>query len=395
MDATAGDVVVLVLVVGLRLVVPLLIPRFPLPAIVACLVVDGVDQTIFQTCLSHAFWDQIAGGYQGYDKALDVYYLTIAYTATMRNWTNYSAMRWAQGLWLYRLAGTTLFEVLHRSGNEDSWRWLLMVFPNTFEYFFIAIEIVRLRWDPRRLAPRRVAAVAIAIWVVIKLPQEWWIHVAKLDFTDVAGEHPWVLPSLLVIAAVALAAGWSMRSRLPAADWTWRVAAPPLPTDLRTPAERAGYRARYWRVFDLNLLEKAVLLALVCEVFAQILPGSQATDAQVASAVAVLAVVNTAIGLAFDRRHHSIEHTAAQFATLCALNVVTLEVLSLLSDRFDLDHALFFALLVALIVLLYDRYRPVRNERFGIGEHRPVALVSPTTGVGRSGITSSPGHGRR
>lgn len=33
----------------LRLFVPLLIPTFPLPAIIACLVLDGVDQTIFQT----------------------------------------------------------------------------------------------------------------------------------------------------------------------------------------------------------------------------------------------------------------------------------------------------------------------------------------------------------
>ena len=31
-----------------RLLVPLLIPRFPLPAIVACLVIDAVDQTVFQ-----------------------------------------------------------------------------------------------------------------------------------------------------------------------------------------------------------------------------------------------------------------------------------------------------------------------------------------------------------
>ena len=35
------------LVVGLRLVVPLFIPRFPLPAILAALVIDGVDKSIF------------------------------------------------------------------------------------------------------------------------------------------------------------------------------------------------------------------------------------------------------------------------------------------------------------------------------------------------------------
>ena len=33
------------MVVGSRLLVPLLISRYPLPAILACLVIDGVDQT--------------------------------------------------------------------------------------------------------------------------------------------------------------------------------------------------------------------------------------------------------------------------------------------------------------------------------------------------------------
>ena len=43
-DASTIDWTVFVLVVGLRLVVPLFIPRFPLPAILAALVIDGVDK---------------------------------------------------------------------------------------------------------------------------------------------------------------------------------------------------------------------------------------------------------------------------------------------------------------------------------------------------------------
>ena len=49
----------------------------------AALVIDGLDQTIFQT-----FTSLDLSGYQSYDKALDVYYLSIAYTATLRNWTH-------------------------------------------------------------------------------------------------------------------------------------------------------------------------------------------------------------------------------------------------------------------------------------------------------------------
>ena len=124
-----------VVVVGVRFQLPLLIPRYPLPAIVACLVVDGIDQSIFQA------FGYDPPGYQGYDKAMDVYYLAIAYLATMRNWVSPGAFQVGQFLYFYRLVGVVAFELLQS-------RALLLVFPNTFEYFFIAYETVRSRWDP-------------------------------------------------------------------------------------------------------------------------------------------------------------------------------------------------------------------------------------------------------
>ena len=63
---------IFVIVVLIRFFLPLLIPRFPLPAIPGCLVVDAADQSIFQ-----AFTDDPLPGYQAYDKALDVFYLAI------------------------------------------------------------------------------------------------------------------------------------------------------------------------------------------------------------------------------------------------------------------------------------------------------------------------------
>jgi hypothetical protein len=363
-DATALDVVIVVVVVSLRLGIPLLIPRYPLPAIVAALVIDGIDQTVFQSWLSASTWDRMENGYQGYDKALDVYYLTVAYTATMRNWTNTSALRWAQFLWLYRLVGVTLFEILHNAAAPESWRWLLLVFPNTFEYFFIAYELVRMRWDPRRLSPHSVAALVAFIWVFIKLPQEWWIHVAQLDFTDFASEHDWVLPTIAVLlVAVTAGAWWAIKYRLPGADWPVRIKADPLPADLDTAAERASYRAANWRLLDSNLLEKVVLVSLVCEIFGQILPGSTATATQLGVSVAVVVVVNSLVGMAFVRRGRSIENGAAQFGALVLLNAAIVAVLAALSSRFVLDHALFFVLLISLIVLLYDRGRPIRDMR--------------------------------
>ena len=98
-----GSAVVLA-VVALRLIVPLFIPRFPVPAIIASLVLDAVDQTVFQ---------QVPGldidGYQQYDKALDVYYLAIAYLSTLQNWSDPFAFGIARFLFYYRLIGVVLF----------------------------------------------------------------------------------------------------------------------------------------------------------------------------------------------------------------------------------------------------------------------------------------------
>ena len=131
-----GADTVVVVVVLLRFTIPLFIPKYPLPAILAALVLDAADQTIFSWVTSDPL-----PGYQSYDKALDVYYLAIAYIATMRTWRDPVAFQLSRFLYLYRLIGVTLFELTHA-------RWLLLVFPNTFEYFFIAYEAVRTRWNP-------------------------------------------------------------------------------------------------------------------------------------------------------------------------------------------------------------------------------------------------------
>jgi hypothetical protein len=363
-DPTTTDLAVLVVVVLARLVVPLFIPRFPLPAILLALVIDAADQTIFQTYLTAGFWARIADEYQGYDKSLDVFYLSMAYVATMRNWTNRTALLTAQVLWLYRLSGVTLFEVVHDAADPSSWRWLLLVFPNTFEYFFIAYEAIRLRWDPLRMSRRTVVGIAAFIWVFIKLPQEWWIHVAQLDLTDEMAAHSWIAPLIgIVVLAVVAIGHWAVRYRLPQRDWAFQVAAPPLPPELDTAAERAAYRASRWKLFDWNLVEKITLVALVCVDFSRIIPRVTATPTQVINSVAVLVIINSAIGLAFARRRWSIENFVAQFVLAVVFNFSLVWLGRGLSNRFNPNDAMFFVLLISLIVVLYDRYRPVRELR--------------------------------
>src|SRR5690349_14372062 len=109
------EMTVFAAVVGARFLLPLLIPKYPLPAIVSCLILDGIDQTIFQTL------GYDPPGYQGYDKAMDMYYLAIAYLSTLRNWTNGSAIGVARFLYFYRLVGVVAFELTH-------WRPLLLIF---------------------------------------------------------------------------------------------------------------------------------------------------------------------------------------------------------------------------------------------------------------------------
>ena len=87
---SSSDTAIVLLVVGARLIVPLFIPQWPL-VIVAAAVLDAADQTIFQ------LWTELdtseTGSYQSYDKALDNYYLAIAYMSTLRNWQNNAAIR--------------------------------------------------------------------------------------------------------------------------------------------------------------------------------------------------------------------------------------------------------------------------------------------------------------
>ena len=106
MEITTAGLVFWAVVLS-RLLVPLAIPRFPLPAILACLIIDAADQSIFQAIAPDA--DLTA--YQSYDKALDIYYLVIAYIAVLRNWTNQHAIYIARFLIFYRLVGVVFFEL--------------------------------------------------------------------------------------------------------------------------------------------------------------------------------------------------------------------------------------------------------------------------------------------
>lgn len=369
----SADLAVVVAVVAARLLVPLAIPAYPLPAVLAALAVDAVDQTVFQsyTRLDLAW-------YQGYDKALDVYELTVAYLATFRNWANRDAFAMGRFLFYYRLVGVALFELFHL-------RALLLFFPNTFEYFFIAVEVVRRRWEPRRLGRTAVVLLAFALWVFVKVPQEYWIHIARFDLTDVLKVHvfgvsvatgwgdaiaanPWPAAALAAPAAgMALGLRWLVVHRLPPparrAPTGWGM-----PVADVTPAEvQQAQVTLARRVFDGELAEKLLLVSLLTVIFAQILPGLRATTGELLAGVALVVLANTAVSEWLDRSGVVWPSLPARFAAMAALNLAILVafvgVMPLTRGTFNPGNALFFLFLLTLIVTLDDQFRPYQLAR--------------------------------
>ncbi|MEM9513986.1 MAG: hypothetical protein AAGA42_03930 [Actinomycetota bacterium] len=332
------------------------------------MVIDAADQTIFQQLT-----DLDLEGYQGYDKALDVYYLAIAYLATIRNWRDPFAYKVAAFLWYYRLVGVVLFEL------TDT-RALLLIFPNTFEYFFIAYEAVRTRWNPLRLSRRAVIGLAACIWIFIKLPQEWWIHVAQLDFTDFMKEdvlgvtvdtswgnalsrNLWFVALVAVLAVLVVVAARAILDRAPDADWSFTV-----DVDAHLPPPDASGGVRPAPIVSWNTVEKAALMALLWIIFSEVIPTSDPAAWQIAVSVAVIVLANAALTQWLVQRWQlDWSSLVRHFVSTLALNLVlVVGYLFLLrtSDNQTNDAAtVFFILLLTLVVTLFDRFRLVRSAR--------------------------------
>ena len=369
-----ADVLIVSAVVAARLLSPLLIFRFPLAGILASLVIDALDQTIFQQSSSLQL-----EAYQGYDKALDVYYLSLAYISTMRNWIGGHAFAIGRFLFYFRLVGVAAFEL-----TDAKVFVLLFVFPNTFEFFFILYELLRSRWAPVRWSGRFWALSAAGIWIFVKLPQEYWLHIAKLDTTDLAGAHPRLAVAIGGAATVLLGVGWLIaRPRLRPADHSVAWRADPLPREMDELQERLAYRVRRGRLFDLWLLEKVVLIVLVSVTYVQILPGSGVSTVQMTLFVAGLVVVNAGLGLETARRGRGFASVAVTFVALAAVNIaitVVARELRQAANEAPASISLFCVLLLTLMVVLYDQYRPVLDARSG------------RLGVRDATWTGTPGH---
>lgn len=390
---------VMVIVIGLRLGLPLLIPRSPLPAIIACLVVDAIDQTVFD-----AVTDDPLEWYQTYDKALDVFYLSVAYISTMQSWQDPFAFGLARFLFFYRLIGVTAFEFFEQ-------RWMLFVFPNTFEYFFIAYEAIRTRWNPLRLPARTTLFIAIGIWVVIKLPQEWWVHIAQRDFTDTAAAYPIIWPSIVGIGLFIGGLIYRNRRRIPAPDWPFTFDGH---RHLNPPLYRDPDVEPFWSAV---LVEKAILVALLGGIFANMMPSIDTSLVRVAGAVGILVIVNAGVTQWLRRRGRSWTGALESFLSTLIINYAILMADGFFRqspvgiqgaiDRVTHTNALLLVLL-SFLIAMFDRYRisrprkiklqiiEVLRGRWGttplLRRHRLPSATSPVSDPDQSMLEDSEPH---
>ena len=180
---------------------------------------------------------------------------------------------------------------------------MLLVFPNTFEYFFIAYELWRTRWNTRPVTQRAWIITAAFIWIFIKLPQEYWLHVAELDVTDTLQDYAWAWP-LLISALVLLAAvlWFVVRPRLPEPAHSFRLVSGPVPAAVDTSAKLSALHLAGGWVVSWMTLEKIVLVGMVSAIYGLFLPSVTMSTPSSSSRSGCWSLVNAAITLAFSRR---------------------------------------------------------------------------------------------
>jgi len=148
------------IMLALRLLAPLLILRFPLIGILLCAGIDVVD---------YSFMGSMAD-YQLLDKLLDTYYLGFA-AITVFRWKDVWARRIVLGAYIWRLIGVILVFATDQ-------RWLLMVFPNFFEMFFIFyLLFIHISKHTKLVTSGAITSLIIAVLLIPKLVQEYVLHI--------------------------------------------------------------------------------------------------------------------------------------------------------------------------------------------------------------------------
>lgn len=197
-----------------RLAVPLLILRMPLPGLLLAAYADWLDWRVLgldERPDDHAF-------YQRWDKLLDTYYLALALYVT-RSWPDRRCGTLALGLFGWRLVGVAIFTVV-------GWQPLLLIFPNLFENFWVLYYLHR--WLVGRdlvLDSGRVGVLVVLAIAGPQLAREYLLHVLQdrpWDMVRIVAARQldvalwtavYLLPQIAALAYLARRAGAPLRLR--------------------------------------------------------------------------------------------------------------------------------------------------------------------------------------
>ena len=157
-----GEVLVIALV---RIAGSLPVLRWPLAGGILAVLVDLSDLLLLDVLDMGGVPD-----YQRLDKLLDLFTLA-TFTIVVLRWRGPD--RWvALALLAWRLVGFAAFEL---TGE----RWLLLVFPNVFEVWFLLVAALHHRWNPVPWTPPSLVGALVGL-LALKELQEWALHGARL-----------------------------------------------------------------------------------------------------------------------------------------------------------------------------------------------------------------------
>jgi hypothetical protein len=152
----------------IRLIFPLSIFIFPFWGVVFSMLLDAFDIFLPSFPGMESF-----PNYQYWDKALDTYYLTIAFLTTI-SWKDLLAKNIGLFLYSLRTIGVFLFVVTEQ-------RYWLFFFPNFFEYYFLFYLGYKYFYKKDPLNSKAFLGIFLII-IVLKVVQEYILHYGKYEF---------------------------------------------------------------------------------------------------------------------------------------------------------------------------------------------------------------------
>ncbi len=131
------------------------------------IIADTLDVVIVTVLHAGTFTD-----YTSIDKLLDIYALGFAAFRSFK-WENKIASNTSILLFLYRLTGVVLVAI-------TGYRWLLFVFPNVFEMFYV-YHLSTVKWFQGIQVNRGRRLIAIlSLLTLLKLVQEYVLHLGGI-----------------------------------------------------------------------------------------------------------------------------------------------------------------------------------------------------------------------